>query len=329
MDARLNEEQRSLRDTVARMVRRSAAQSVAELGDEKRAERLGRDLADAGLFELRDADAGPTGVEVALVTQQLALGASEASFVGPILAAELCRRAGVAPPPGCTVALTRDLSRVAFDSAPAVAFDAGSAQSALYLIEMGDKFGLRTAAVTASQHAVDLTRRMGTVAAEDSQELAGAVLTSEDIELWRAFAYVVLSADLLGSAKAAHQTTVGYASGRTQYGRSIASFQAVQHLLAESLVLLEGIESAVNYAAWAIDAEPPKTAVQTALVSKLYCTNAARTVCEAAIQVHGGIGNTWECMVHIHLRRALLAGLILGDEGSLMDELVDRRMGVA
>jgi alkylation response protein AidB-like acyl-CoA dehydrogenase len=331
VDARLTEEQRSLRGTVARIVRKSAPLTVSELGDVKRTERLARDLANAGVLELRDPDVGPTGVEVALVAEQLALAAAEASFVGPILAADLCRRAGVAPPTSCTLALTRDLSRIALEPvrSDAVAFDAGSAQRALHVTANCDKFGLRVGGVAARQLSVDLTRPFAELVGEDVEELADAVLTAEDVEVWRAFGHMVLSADLLGSARAAHLATVAYAGGRTQYGRSIASFQAVQHLLAESLVLLEGAESAVNYAAWAIDAEPPETAIETALVSKLYCTNAARTVCETAIQIHGGIGNTWECMVHIHLRRVLVAGLVLGDEGALTEELVDRRVRAA
>ena len=62
-------------------------------------------------------------------------------------------------------------------------------------------------------------------------------------------------------------------------------------------------------------------------VAKAYCARAARTVCETAIQVHGGIGNTWECFVHVYLRRALLSSALLGDEGYHLRALARRRVG--
>ena len=63
-------------------------------------------------------------------------------------------------------------------------------------------------------------------------------------------------------------------------------------------------------------------------MAKAYTARAARTVCETAIQVHGGIGNTWECFVHVYLRRALLSSALLGDEGHHVRELAQRRLGV-
>jgi len=331
MDARLTAEQRDLRDTAARMARKSAPLTVAGLGDQTRINQLADDLTDSGLLELRDLGSGPTSVEVALVTEQLALAAAEASYLGPTLAVDLCRRAGVVAPAQCTIALTADLARIATqqDLPGSVAIDAGTAKCAIYLTSAGENFGLACVPVNAGVGTLDLTRPMARPSSQDSNELEGASLTADDLSAWRAFAHAVLSADLLGSARASHLAAVEYACGRTQYGRAVATFQAVQHLLAESLVLLEGAQSAVNYVAWAVDAEPADAAVDTALVSKLYCLTAARTINEIAIQVHGGIGNTWECMIHVHLRRALLAGQILGDEATLIEELVDRRLKAA
>jgi alkylation response protein AidB-like acyl-CoA dehydrogenase len=137
----------------------------------------------------------------------------------------------------------------------------------------------------------------------------------------------MLAADLLGSLNAAHDMTVTYARDRQQYGRAIGSFQAVQHLMADSLVWLEGARSAVQYASWAADQDDAGEAVQAALVAKIYCSIAARSVCEIAIQVHGGIGNTWECMVHVHLRRALVSAQAFGAENPLLEELSQLRQG--
>ena len=109
--------------------------------------------------------------------------------------------------------------------------------------------------------------------------------------------------------------------------RPIGSFQAVQHLLAEAKTLTEGARSAMIYAAWAVDALDPVEARSAAAVAKAYAARSARTVCETAIQVHGGIGNTWECMAHVYLRRSLLATELFGGDGPQLSLLAQRRWG--
>jgi alkylation response protein AidB-like acyl-CoA dehydrogenase len=115
---------------------------------------------------------------------------------------------------------------------------------------------------------------------------------------------------------------VDYAVSRHQFGRSIGSFQAVQHLLADAYVLMEGSASVARHAAWAVDALPADTALEAAAVAKAYCARAARAVCETSIQVHGGIGNTWECLAHVHLRRALFSGQLLGGSGANLQRVL-------
>jgi alkylation response protein AidB-like acyl-CoA dehydrogenase len=77
-----------------------------------------------------------------------------------------------------------------------------------------------------------------------------------------------------------------------------------------------------------VDALPAPDAVAASAVAKAYCARAARDVCETAIQVHGGIGNTWECLVHVYLRRALLSAQWFGDDGVQLRELQRERLGV-
>ena len=113
------------------------------------------------------------------------------------------------------------------------------------------------------------------------------------------------AADLVGVSRGALNLAVEYAKIREQYGHSIGSYQAIAHLLAESVTLTEGSVSILRHAAWAVDELPADEAVRAAKVAKLYCARTARTVCETSIQVHGGIGNTWECLAHVYLRRAL------------------------
>jgi len=107
-------------------------------------------------------------------------------------------------------------------------------------------------------------------------------------------ALVLTPADLLGAARGAHALACGYAKDRRQYGQAIGSYQAVAHPLAEGLALIEGSVSVLRHAAWAVDALPPDEAVGAARIAKVYCTRAARDICETTVQVHGGIGNTWE-----------------------------------
>jgi alkylation response protein AidB-like acyl-CoA dehydrogenase len=121
--------------------------------------------------------------------------------------------------------------------------------------------------------------------------------------------------------------TVAYARDRRQYGVAIGTFQAVQHLLAEARCLLEGAFSAALYPAWAVDQLGPDEARAAGRVAKAYCARAARTVCETAVQVHGGIGNTWDCIVHVHLRRALLSSQWFGDDGEQLRQLERTRLG--
>jgi alkylation response protein AidB-like acyl-CoA dehydrogenase len=123
--------------------------------------------------------------------------------------------------------------------------------------------------------------------------------------------------------------TVAYAKDRKQYGVAIGTFQAVQHLLAEARCLIEGALSAALYPAWAVDALGAGEARMAARVAKAYCARAARTVCETAVQVHGGMGNTWECLVHVYLRRALLSSRLFGDDGEQLRQLQCSRLGVA
>jgi hypothetical protein len=162
----------------------------------------------------------------------------------------------------------------------------------------------REPAASTDRASVDLTKSaVGVV--ESPPELAE--LSDEDAGRWRALALAITCADLVGAARGAHSLAVDYAKVREQYGATIGSYQAVGHLLAESLALIEGAISVSRHAAWAVDELPVREAVEAARVAKVYCARAALTVCETSIQVHGGIGNTWECLAHIFLRRALTA----------------------
>ncbi len=166
------------------------------------------------------------------------------------------------------------------------------------------RLGRDAATSNAGAESVDLTKSLAGVV-ESPAELNE--LDDEDSGRWRALALTVTCADLVGAARGTHALATQYAKVREQYGAAIGTYQAVAHLLAESLALIEGAISVSRHAAWAVDELPATEAIEAARVAKIYCARAAMTVCETSIQVHGGIGNTWECLAHVYLRRVLAA----------------------
>jgi alkylation response protein AidB-like acyl-CoA dehydrogenase len=328
MDVRLSPEQLALRDAVAAVVGRLGPGTVAGLDDEERATKLGAAVVESGWRELRSPDehGAPwaSAVEVALVAEQLARGCADTAFLGPVLASELRRAAG-APEAGGpeTVALAPDLGGLAHAGDVAVAVDAFGASAVLVLVPGDGGSALAEVDVDRRGAGVDLTRPTQSVSTAGARPLAGQrALQVADLDRWLALALAVTAADLVGTMQGAIDLTVDYAKERQQYGRSVGSFQAVQHLLADTLVHLEGSRSSALHAAWAVDALPPAEAVAAAATAKAYAARAALAVCETAIQVHGGIGNTWECMAHVHLRRALLSTDVGGGVGPNLDRVL-------
>jgi alkylation response protein AidB-like acyl-CoA dehydrogenase len=338
MDVRLGPEQKALRDSAAQVVDRLGVRAVGELDDTERAAKLDAAVEAAGWRELRAADdtGGPlaSAVEAGLLAEELARGLADAPFVGPTLAADLRRRAGApAATAPETVILTPDLAELATAveaTLPSgrVGLDAQGCASALVLLPTDGGHALASVEVTDAEPRVDLTRALGaTVAATHLTALPGQtrVLTGDDLAAWTALGLALTSADLVGTMRGAVALGCDYAKERQQYGRPIGSFQAVQHLLADAFVAMEGSRSVALHAAWAVDALLPQEAVAAGALAKAYCARAARTVCESVIQVHGGIGNTWECLAHVHLRRALLSTDVLGGAGANLHRVLQHR----
>jgi hypothetical protein len=283
MDVRLTAEQQQLRDAAAKLSDDLGPGSVQDLADDGRISKLDKQIQQTGWRSLRSD--GASGVEVAIVAEEFGRGLVDAPFLGPVLADDLARQVGD-DGSGSTIAVNGH------------AIDARGYQRALTL----DGTTVSAVDVGAARDAVDLTR-----AAADVSGTATAVgdLDSDVVQRWLALALAATSADLVGTARGAHTLACDYAKIREQYGKSIGSYQAIAHLLAESLALIEGSVSILRHAAWAVDELDPTEAIRAGRFAKVYCARAARTVCETAIQVHGGIGNTWECLAHVYLRRAL------------------------
>ena len=120
-----------------------------------------------------------------------------------------------------------------------------------------------------------------------------------------------LAAELTGVAQRAMEMAVEYARDRKQFGRPIGAYQAVSHRCAQMLLETEGARSASYYAAWAADAEP-ETLPLAASMAKAYASDAGWRVTASSLQVHGGIGFTWEHDLHFFLKRAKADGILFG-----------------
>ena len=117
--------------------------------------------------------------------------------------------------------------------------------------------------------------------------------------------------------------SVEYAKIREQFGRPIGSFQAIKHKCASMLVALESSRSAVYYALWAVSAGDPDERT-VAPLAKAYCVDTYLRAAGENIQIHGGIGFTWEHPAHLYLKRAKSSQVLLGDSDFYRQQLADR-----
>jgi alkylation response protein AidB-like acyl-CoA dehydrogenase len=139
-------------------------------------------------------------------------------------------------------------------------------------------------------------------------------------------AAICLAAEQLGGAQHVLDLSVDYAKSRHQFGRPIGSFQAIKHLCADVLVDVESARSAVYYAAWAM-ANSADEATVVASLAKAFCSDAYVYAAQQAVQVHGGIGFTWEHPVHLYLKRAVSSRALLGDP-TFHRELLAQQIGL-
>jgi alkylation response protein AidB-like acyl-CoA dehydrogenase len=314
MDFELSEDQQALRD------------AATELLDDRAGPAHVRAVVDAGLpfdVELWKAmvDQGWTGIAVPEASGGVGLGWVEVAVLAEAVGAH------VAPAPIVQSMIALDALRETswvdeLLSGEVVACVSASGRrevvpyapsAAVAVCRRGDEL---VAADLREQHparepAMDVTREVGWL---DSDSLVGAQSLGGDGVLQRfvdrgATAY---AAELLGAAQHMLDESTEYAKERVQFDRPIGSFQAVKHRLADMLVDVEGMRSAVYWAAWCIAADHPDSSV-AASTAKVWCSDAARRVVGSALQVHGGIGFTWEHDVHLYLKRVQLDALSFGD----------------
>jgi alkylation response protein AidB-like acyl-CoA dehydrogenase len=125
-------------------------------------------------------------------------------------------------------------------------------------------------------------------------------------------ATAALAAEMVGGMQRTLDLTVEYAKTRKQFGKPIGMFQAVQHQCADMYLETESARSAAYYAAWALEENSPDAATAVS-IAKMYASDASRTVGNRGIQVHGGMGFTWENDIHLYYRRAKASETTFGD----------------
>ena len=177
---------------------------------------------------------------------------------------------------------------------------------------------------------VDETRKLCEVRF-DNVALPATALIGEVHQGWPALARVIdraavaLSAEICGAAQRVLDMTVEYAKLRTAFGKPIGSYQGVKHKCADMLIEIENAKSLTYYAAWAVDEAEPDAAMAVSM-AKAAASDAGRKVCAAGIQLHGGIGMTWEHDLQIYLKRAKACEIALGD-ATWHRERIARLMG--
>ena len=164
---------------------------------------------------------------------------------------------------------------------------------------------------------LDMTRRWNEVRFDAVELEADALMGAQD-KAWPAlkraleWATAALCAEMIGGAQKVLEDSTEYAKTRHQFGKPIGIYQAVSHKLADMLVLSESGRSATYYAAWAVEADAPDRSLASSM-AKAYVSDAYRKVAGDGIQVHGGIGFTWEHDMHLYFKRAKASEVTLGD----------------
>ncbi|TAL04193.1 MAG: acyl-CoA dehydrogenase [Rhodospirillaceae bacterium] len=349
--------QRSLGDTVARLLQSVPALTAPDL-DPRQSDRVYEMLAECGLFALLVPEScGGTGlslVDTALAVESLGGGLAPPAVIATLAATDAIVRHGhegqrreLLPKiasgelrvaiallePGCgydphtmksTIANGRLTGRKLLVP--------GAAEADLLLIVTGSG-GKPTLALldarsggvaTQVQESLDPTADFHEVVLKNvavrPESLLGGASPERAVERLMDVSATLHAGMLMGIAAQMLHKTVEYAKIRVQFGQAIGAFQAIKHRCADMAVAVEAGQSAAYYAFWAI-AEDSSDSPRAAAMAKSYCGEVARMVCNEAIQVHGGMGFTWELGLHRYLRRAKVLEHAFG-EGAWHNERI-------
>ncbi len=222
---------------------------------------------------------------------------------------------------------TEDGDSVVLDGEKVLVMDAASADFLVVATADGRRHLVEREAdgvSVSAEKSIDLTRRLYSVRFDGVRVAPEATLEGGQADylpvLWRAC--TAIAAESTGIAQRAMEMAVEYAKDRQQFGRPIGAYQAVSHRCAQMLLETENSRSAVYGAAWAADAEP-KSLPLAASMAKAYASDAGWRVPDASIQVHGGIGFTWEHDLHFFLKRGRANAAMFGTASWHRERIAD------
>jgi alkylation response protein AidB-like acyl-CoA dehydrogenase len=238
-----------------------------------------------------------------------------------------------ATPGGFTMEGRDDGEGIVLDGEKILVPDAASADFFLVATADGHRHlvdaGADGVTVTA-EPSIDLTRRLSSVRFDGVRVAAEDSMPAEAAEYYPVFfrLCVALAAESTGVAQRTMEMSVEYAKDRKQFDRPIGSYQAVSHRCAQMLLETENSRSAVYGAAWAAESEPESLPL-AASIAKAYASDAGWRVPDASIQVHGGIGFTWEHDLHLFLKRGKANAAMFGDAKWHRDRVADAVLSAA
>jgi alkylation response protein AidB-like acyl-CoA dehydrogenase len=182
-----------------------------------------------------------------------------------------------------------------------------------------ERESLATMDQTRKQSRIEFHDVSATLIGDEGGALAGLEATLQ-------VAAAALAAEQVGGAQRVLDSSVEYAKNRVQFGRPIGSFQAIKHKCADMLLDVESAKSAAYYAAWAAQERNEELPIAASL-AKSFCSEAYFHCAAENIQIHGGIGFTWEHSAHLYFKRAKSSELFLGDP-AYHRELLAQRLGI-
>ena len=311
----LSEDQRVVQRTAKELLAsRSPFERVREHAEAGRYDDgLSRELAELGWPGIAvDEEHGGQGlgmVELVVLLEELGAACAATPFLGSVLAAAAIQVAGSDEQrerwlPG----LASGELRGALGEAGQLVPDAPGADVVVLVDGAARTASVQDGSAVEEVEAIDPTRRHGRIA-NGGDELPGDAGAAIDRAL------VAVSAELVGVCRRGLEMSVEYVKERKQFGVPVGTFQAVQHRAAQMLLETEGARAATLFAAWTADAEPERLP-GAAGMAKAWASDAGRSATASAIQLHGGIGFTWEADVHWLFKRAQLDAALLGAGGT-------------
>ncbi|MCP9946649.1 acyl-CoA/acyl-ACP dehydrogenase [Streptomyces somaliensis] len=357
LDLLYTDVEEDLRSSVRSLLRdRCEPAAVAGLYDGRHgpkglAEALGTDLGLAALLVPEDlGGAGASAREAAVVLEEIGRAVAPVPFLtSSVIATTLLLEAGSDLVTGLADGSLTAAVAVPFSAAPdrspegvsaaggvltgEVRSVAGALDADLLLVPVAVPDGVEVYAVEATAASVtpvvslDMSRQVADIGLDGAagRLVVGGAAGADALRTALGTGAALLASEQAGLAQWCLETTVAYLKERRQFGRVVGGFQAVKHRLADLFVEVESAVAAARHAAAAVAAGDPDAAVATA-VAQAYCSDAAVHAAEEALQLHGGIGMTWEHPVHLYLKRAKADQVALGTPGhhrSVLAGLVD------